>query len=778
MKQERIQIMKHRLLVTSALFGCVTFTASSAQAQVEEDKAIAFEEVVVTASRRGELSVQDIPSSIVAIGESTFEEMSAEGFDDYVKLVPGLTALNSGPGQTQIVIRGVNTGRIAHDNPAAQAAAGIYINEVPVSTSGFNPDLNLFDLNRVEVLRGPQGTLFGASAMSGAIRLITNQPDASGFDSKAQATVSNTDEGAMNYSLKGMVNIPLVEDRLALRVVGYYNDFSGYIDNVQNGEENYNDEKNYGTRATLNWFDENTTVSGMILYQKLETGGRPDEYVPGSVEAFYAGFAGHPAIDFSDIVPTTKGYQTSKLVNDTFNDDLLIGNLTVTIDFDSAELVSSSSYTDRKFKNQLDDTSRARILAGVFPDINSRVTTPFVGATTFTNDVKVKSFTQEVRLQSKGENRIGWMAGFFYDRQDRNFAQTDIMADLGAGLPLGFKDATTANSLFDGDQIHEVKQFALFGEVSVALTDKLEFVTGLRWFDWSLSSEIIQRGAVIDANVAGQIQALRAGSNGFTPKFQINYQLNDEMLYYATASKGFRLGKANSILPTTCDDDLTDAGFPDGAPTTVNPDTLWNYEVGAKTELLDGRVRANASAYLIEWSGLPSQFRLPCGFSFQANAGKVETYGTELDVVALITEDLTVNFGMSALKSKLLSVGGAFSDDLIGSTPPYIPTLTISAGAKYSFDMSNVNGSLRVDLQHVANSWSEFSNNTSALELPSYTTIDLALNLDFAEVGVTIFAKNITNERVVTNIDPERNLPPQISVARPRTYGITVRKSF
>ena len=773
--------MQKTYLAGTALLAYLLTETTPSLAQEETlntEKQVTLDTVVVTADRRGELSVQDLPSSIIAVGEETFDDVSAEGFNDYVKFVPGLTALSSGPGQTQFVLRGINTGRIAHDNPEAQSAAGIYINEVPVSTTGFNPDLNLFDLNRVEVLRGPQGTLFGASAMSGAVRLITNQPDPTQYASKMKATISNTDHGGINYGVKGMANFPIIEDRVALRIVGYYNDFSGWIDNVQNGDNDYNDEESWGGRATLNWYGDNVTLSGSVLYQSLDTGGRPDEYEPGSVEAFYSAFDGSPVIDFSDVTAPTDEFQTFKFVDDTFTDDFLVGNLTATFDFGFAELITSSSYTDREFANTLDDTSRGRILAGVFPVIAGAINPPppFTGPAPFTNDVTVEAFTQEARLQSKGGKHFDWMFGAFYDSQDRTFSQTDTL--VGAGLPLGFNNATIENSLFDGDRFLTTRQFALFSEVNIYLTDKIEFVTGLRWFDWSLDIDTFQRGGVIDADTAGVLQVERASSDGFTPKFQLNFKPTDEMLYYASASKGFRLGRSNSIIPVTCNSDLAAAGFPDGAPTTVEPDELWNYEIGAKTELFNGRVRANAAAYLIEWSGLPSQFRLPCGFSFEANAGEVETLGTEIDIMAQATDTLLVNLGFSYLDSELKDVGGAFPETFLGSTPPYVPNLTMSGGAEYAFNLGGGDGSFRVDVRHVTESQSEFSLNPDAVTLPSYTTIDLAFNLDFSSFGLTVFAKNVSDERVVTNVDPERNLPAQFTVDRPRTYGITLKKEF
>ncbi|MEM1396609.1 MAG: TonB-dependent receptor [Pseudomonadota bacterium] len=774
--------MRKTWLTTSALVTCFAlgaipaFAQDSAAEEANGGTSAALDTIVVSASRRGDVSIQDLPTSIIAVGESTFEEVSAEGFNDYVKFVPGLTALSSGPGQTQFVIRGVNTGRIAHDNPEAQAAVGIYINEVPISTTGFNPDLNLFDLDRVEVLRGPQGTLFGASAMSGAIRLITNQPDPSGFEAKTQTTVSNTDQGGFNYGLKGMVNVPLVGDRLALRVVGYYNDFSGWIDNVQNGDNDYNDEESYGARAAVAWYGDNVTLNGSIIYQNLETGGRPDEYVPGSVEEFYSAFDGSPTIDFSDVVPPTDEYQTFKFVDDTFTDEFVVGNLTATFDFDFAELVSSSSYTYRDFGNTLDDTSRGRILAGVFPVIANAIETPFVGPVPFTNDVTVEAFTQEARLQSKGGEWFDWMFGIFYDTQDREFVQTDTL--VGAGLPLGFNESTIENSLFDGRRDLQTKQFAAFGEVNIYLTEKLEFVTGRRWFDWSLDIDTIQRGGVIDAATAGVVQIERADTDGFTPKFQLNYKATDDMLFYANASKGFRLGRSNSVIPVTCNADLAAAGFPDNAPTTVNPDELWNYELGAKTDLANGRLRANAALYRIEWSGLPSQFRLNCGFSFEANAGEVETNGVELDLVGQLTDNLRLSFGLAYADSELTDVGGAFPETFLGSTPPYVPDLTISGGAKYDFELLNSLASVRADVRHVSSSFSEFDQNPAAIKLPSYTTVDLAANMDYDTFGLSLFVRNVSDERVVTNVDPERNLPPQFSVDRPRTYGLTLRKSF
>lgn len=727
--------------VQAALFGMTT----SAIADVP-----ALEEVVVTASKRGEQALQDIPMAIQAVGEQTLSKLSAESFNDYIKLVPGLTAVSSGGGQSQIVMRGVNATRVNHNDVQEQATVGVYIDEMPVSASGFNPDLNLFDLNRVEVLRGPQGTLYGAASMSGAIRLITNKPNVSEIEGKAEATLSTTEEGGENYSVKGLINFPVLEDKAAVRASVYRTDMDGYIDNLL-GDDDYNDEEIMGGRVSLLFMpNDRLEIIASVLHQEYEAGGRPDEK-SASDNADIQQFSGQVISD---------ELQTVKFFEDGFDDDFDLYNLTLTYDFESVQLVSSTSYFDRSFSNTLDDTFRVSRVLG--PILNQQ----FV-LNQFFNDSEVRNITEELRLSSTGDGWLQWVVGAYYDDQSQEFDQDTIIP----GSPI---------KIFVGEQDIDQTQVAVFGELTAQLTDKIEVTFGLRWFDYERDALIIADGV---ANGGPTLVDNESGENGFNPKYQVTYHASEDALFYASAAKGFRNGKISGFVPAfLCGAELASLGLD---PTGTDVDTLWNYEVGAKTTLAEGQLTLNGAAYYIDWEDIQNRIQLQCGFSVDGNAGEITSKGIELDIGYRPSDNLSLTLGVTYTDSELTETA-AFLPFADGSSAPYVPEWTVSSSAEYYFPITDgAYGFARADIRYVDSSYNEFSDDgvkfdgSRADKLDAYTIVDLTVGMDINERWmVTAFVKNAFDDEVITNIDPDRNLPADYTRARPRTIGVSVKANF
>ena len=309
--------------------------------------AMVIEEIMVTATKRGAQNIQDIAASVSAVGSETLSRVGAQGFDDYLKLINGLTAVNSGAGQTQIILRGINSGRVNHNQPQARSTVGLYIDESPISNVGFNPDANLFDIERVEVLRGPQGTLYGASSMAGAVRLITRQPDPDKFEGRLEVGISTTDSGGENFPVRGMFNIPLSEGEFALRGSFSYVDNSGFIDDIESGEEDYNDEQSWGGKISALWDPDNGfSALFSVLHQELDTDGRPDEFLPNATDPRLAGITGKR--------------RTRKFVADVFESEFTNYNLTLSLDVPWGTFTSSTTYADTSLLNVLDDSFRVQ----------------------------------------------------------------------------------------------------------------------------------------------------------------------------------------------------------------------------------------------------------------------------------------------------------------------------------------------------------------------------------------------------------------------------------
>lgn len=726
--------------------------AAPVHAQDAADADEANGEIIVTATKRGAMSQQDVPFAIQAIGGEQLERTNAQGLEDYVKLVPGLSAVSSGTGQSQIVLRGINSTRITHAQPQAQGTTALYIDEVPISSTGFNPDLNLFDLARVEVLRGPQGTLFGASSMSGAIRLITNEPDTRRFEGKANIFGALTVDGSPSYGAKGLVNIPLGEF-FALRAVGYATHSGGVIDNVAPGnvQKDYDDGDTLGGRVSLAFKKDDLKLIATVMHNDLKTDGRPDEYVKST----------RPTL----LAPMTDDRQTVKFYDDYYNDRITIYNFLVDYSFGGVNLTSSTSYFDRLYKNTLDDTFRIVTLLPV-----SQADVPYVG---FINDTKTKTFVNETRLSSTGEGPFSWVVGGYYQKDKKSFVSfTDAPGFDAAlakrGIPNSFAFGTTrADQVFEGNKDVSLEQLAAFGEATYEIVDGLEATAGLRWFDYKVDVDL-QAAGISNRGPSSVVDSLK--EDGFNKKAQLTYRMSKDNLVYVQYSEGFRVGGVNDFIPTApgalCAGQTYDRVY--------GSDSLENYELGVKTSSMNGKLTFNAAAYRIKWRDMQSTRFLQCGFSYTTNSGEIRNQGVEVELGYRLAPGLSFQFGGSYIDSKVTEATPGFNT--VGDRAPYVPKISLAGSLEYSTDLFGGEGFLRGDVSHVGSSLSEFSR--TSLKLHSYTVVDLAVGFKQDAWELSIYAKNILDERVVTNIDPDRNQPPQFSLGRPATVGVSLTRNF
>jgi iron complex outermembrane recepter protein len=732
-----------------------------------------LEEVVVTAQKRGAVNVQDLAESIQAMSGATLEQNYATGLDDYAGKVPSLSLVDQGTGQTQIIFRGVTTGRITHSQPQDQSTAGLYLDETPITSNTMNPDVALFDVKRIETMEGPQGTLYGASAMSGAIRIITNEPNVDRFEGKVDLTGSRTKNADGSYEGKGMVNVPLADGKAAIRGSGYYISRAGFIDNALTGKKGINDEKLYGGRLAALWKpQDNFTVTASAYFQKQHSDGRPDEYAPND-----------PYLLKSVGTTTTGELQTVKFLDETFDSRFALANLTLSYDLGAHTLVSSSSYLDQKVQNLLDDTVRYQFFFGP----------SFIGP--FPNDTHVRDFSQELRLVSNVTGPWSYVAGLYYQKTRKSFFQDDFLAGsdqffIDIGLPFLTADNFGAppDRIFYGTTAIVAKQIAGFGEVAWKFASGWEATVGLRWFDWKSDADIHYSG-IIQGSDDRRIG--KSSQSGVNPKFRLSYRPNDNLLFYGVASKGFRLGGVNEPVPQTlCAPDLAQIGQVGSTPERFGSDSLWNYELGGKTTWLDRRLRVNPSVYFIKWSGMQSTVTLPtCGFNFVDNSGKAEIYGASLEVEAQAGDHASVYLTGSYTHGKLVSnptTLGISTFGKEGDRIPNVPRYSVSAGIDYGFPqlIGGMDGFARASVEAKGSSYSQFNANASAANfastpiVPSYVAGDVAFGVKANRWELSLFVKNVTDARIVTAIDTDRIQPVTFTRARPRTIGLNYRKSF
>lgn len=799
--------MKHSLhhtalcavTLTALLASALTVSAPAQGAQV-------MEEVVVTARKRGAESIQDIGGSIQVLDGDAMQEKMSTGFADYLREVPSLSTNSSGTGQAQLSMRGISSARLNHANPNIPSTVSVYFDETPISTSGFNPDSALFDISRVEVLRGPQGTLFGASSMSGAIRLIPNDPDTNELLSSVSISAYDTEDGSGSYNVHGMLNIP-VTDRFALRGVVYSLLNGGFIDNVYSGEDDYNDEKISGGRLTGLWdVTDSFTAKAMIMYQKSDSDGRPQEQRRNDSAESTTG-AGYdlalPSESIDQFIITGER-QNVKFVDNTFEEDFLLTSLQFDLALDQYSLTSVTSYFDREMDNTLDDTRRTRNLLGIANSFGAAgapvfalgdydpVTLDgaiFLEQVDLENKTRNEKFTQELRINSVFSGPFNFVAGLYYEDDSRKLDQINDLDGLDAwiaspsdldGFFLGSTFGSSLdNAYFDGTFDVDTTQFAAFAEASFEFGD-FELTGGGRYYDYEQDAFIRWQGWV---EFSDDLLQETSSESGFNPKVELLYRPSEETTFFAKAAEGFRIGSVQQFInPVFCDAELASLGI-DGVPTTIDGDSLWSYEAGVKQTFGGGRTTANVSVYQMDWENARTQTFLGCGWIAEFALVDIVSRGVELEVVSQATErlelELAAAYNQSEVDGNLAPSAPPIAFD--GDEAPFSPDWKVTAGFRYEIPDAFAGGDwhIRGDISYVSSQFNELgTTQLERVELESSTVLNLYSGVTLDNWEFSVFIRNLTDERIVMGADTDRQRPAQLAVGRPRNAGVTVTYNF
>lgn len=667
------------------------------------EKVAGLQEVVVTAQRRAE-SIEKVPMSIAAFNQTTLDELHIQSFSDLASVVPGLvlsTPQGLSQAQSDVAIRGIFSGGNA-------ATTGIYIDETPIvirqnaaaATSG-SPLPDIFDLERIEVLRGPQGTLFGAGAMGGAIRYITPQPsleNASGF---AKVEFGITDRGAPSYDAGVAYGTPVVQGYAAFRLSGWLHSDGGYID-IQDPytgtvvRRNANSSNSYVLRPAFTVAPtEALTITPAVFFQHRHS-DEPDEYWATGLPNPEAG-------------AHVSGFGAT--VSQPATDDLTVASLAVKFDFKGMSFQSDTSYTHRSY-NALDDWST------LYPPFFGLPPLPPALASFSAHDRDLewtRAWQQEFRLASKdSESRLSWVVGAYYRHALDGLSQlqqpdlspiTELAPYPGCAAPcnslqyFGVPDYVINGQSYSAYSYFTTvtEQEAAFGELAVKILPRLKANIGLR----------IERAGVID-----QLQIYGGPLNGdsthtvpdevqtpITPRFGLSYQVTDSDMVYATAAKGYRTGGSNfvSALLGLCQPSEAALGIT-SVPATFGSDTLWSYEIGTKDSFFDRRLALQASAYYIDWTGIQTAVVLPsCGASFTANRGKAISQGFDLQLAVLLTAGLTVSANVGYTDAYYPDAAYAAPSNGVvpllngaGDKLPGVPPWSAAAHVEYSFGMGHL----------------------------------------------------------------------------------------
>ncbi|HEX8482706.1 MAG TPA: TonB-dependent receptor [Allosphingosinicella sp.] len=798
------------VFLAGASFAACIAAAAPAHAQTEAEQEAQAENraadeagddstIYVTATKR-ETTLLEVPFSINAQTEKDIQRLGAGTIEDLSRNVAGLNVQNLGPGQSQVSIRGVSAGQIIRDQPGVKEQVGVYLDESVVSLSLFQPDLDLFDLNRVETLRGPQGTLFGSGSVGGTIRYITNQPTVERVEGLVEGNLNLVGGDSLGGHIKGAVNAPL-GDHAAVRAVAYHTEYAGFINARREGgaiDENVNDGRRTGGRiAVLLQPTPNISVTPRIVYQEVRAHG----FNRQEVYNLYANqfTTTRPAVTFRE-------REQFLLLDEKFADNTFLADLTASAETGGVEITSVTTYINR-------DILVSRDASALTGSVSVDLGFPTAGVMLPSNLVDttdLKTFTQELRLSSAGDGPFQWVIGGFYSDVNRLYSQrlptpgyeafTD--ARLGAGVSASVRNGFPADSPYNADLPYDIKQKAVFGEASYDITEALTATAGLRYYDFKEVRSF--RSGGLFAN--GDNQTDQTKSDGFSPRLLLSYEAADDVIINLQASKGFRLGGVNDPLNEglcSAQDRIDYGGFD-----RYDDETLWNYEAGVKSQF--GPISFNAAAFYTNIKNL--QVTADAGSCssrvvFNADA---HTMGVEFELTARPTRGLDLSLAGSFVEAefdetRLKQNGSVLEGIRDGNRLPSVPKFQVAASAFYSFPIGGgeEEAYFGVTLQHVGTRFTQpgdqennprtfvhglpfggapaGASTTLDLKLPDYQLLNLSAGAELGNgLEFMVYLNNVLDENAILAFDRERGGRARLGfhVGQPRTFGLTVRQRF
>jgi iron complex outermembrane recepter protein len=771
--------------------------ASAADEAAAPDTSLTLEEVVVTANKLNATKVLDTPASIQAISGDALQTAGVSGIMDVAGQIPGLSIQDLGPGDKKYVIRGINS--------TGYATTGVYYGEAVISGSnaddggGFESDIRLYDLDHIEVLRGPQGTLYGASSMSGTIRFIPKAPDLnniSGYGTIEGSKTSHTERE--NYNFNGAVNLPLIDGVLAVRMVGWKEYDAGYVNAIRVGTgvtalaatkggptvqpvnpvgllQGINDDNVGGGRIMVRYqpFDKLTIDANYTA--QTETSGGSSRYTPAGVTAFNLGPI--TPVQGCDLCNTD-------VTQSPWQDNIKVFGTTITYDTGVGTVTGTTNQYNRHTNFNFDSTP-------VLVSFN----VPIPAETTEPRERQLNS--SEIRYASAFDSPVNFVTGV-YREHEHQFLNVNVLTTNGFGLPTGpfcnnnSCDALTypgtGTTFFGRSDERWTTSYAGFGEVTWKATDALTAVAGIRYFTESL------QGVQIQTHPFGGFPSTNSNLvpvydpnetfNKVTWKGNVSYKFSDAVLAYGTVSTGFRSGGLNAVSEPF-----------EPIPAAFAPDSLTNFEVGAKGRLLDGMFDYQADVYFIRWNNIQVQeTTADAAFVYQGNAGEAKVKGVELELTAHPIQYLTASLAGSWQEAYLAQGASAAQYALnptlgrTGDGIPNVPRFQANLGLNYTRPIMNGwDGMAAADASFRGRENSYFSSALLSLGPPPvhenvplspYTLVNLRLGVIKDLWSVTAFARNLTNKRAEISAINSSQDPNALLTVQPRTIGLSVTRKF
>lgn len=712
---------------------------------------MSLEEVVVTAQKRSE-RLQDVPVPVTAIGAESLAERNQLRLQDYFASVPGLNVNSAGNGQTSLSIRGVSTGGLTN------ATVGITVDDVPYGSSsilGYSavlvPDIDPADLARVEILRGPQGTLYGASSIGGLVKYVTADPSVGGFRGRVQADLTNVGDGGTGYGVRGLVNVPL-SDTAAVRLSGYRRRDAGFVDDPTLGRSDVNTVDVTGGRVSALWQPSDSfSLKLSALLQNTDGDGSSQVDVNS---------LGQPTL--GELVHSrTRG-------TDTYELRARIYSATAAAKLGALDLTSVSSYGKTRYFSPLDfsASSYGRVFAPALFNVN--------GASVV-NQFETEKYTQELRLGSPAGEKIEWLLGAFYTHEKTPAVQSINAIDPATGAVAGLLLASPFPTTY--------QEYAAFANLTVHFTDRFDVQLGARQAEIRQKYSEIDSGPVLElfGIPGGELvnDPLKTSDRAFTYLVTPRLKVSPDLMVYARIASGYRPGGPNPGVPAL----LPVASY--------EPDKTTNYELGMKSALLDHRLSLEASVYYIDWKDIQIQLTdSTTGFTYFRNAGKARSQGLELSLEARPATGLTVALAASVNDSKLLDdlpSGGAVASS--GDRLPGSSRFTGSLSIDQEFPLgAQLIGFVGGTLSRVGEREGLFPQEPAPpnvrVSLPGYTLGDLRGGVRAGSWTATVLVSNVADERGVIafqarSLSASRPTDPfYASYVRPRTYGLSIAKEF
>ena len=780
----RIPVSPIAYAVSVALAGGVApFAAAQTQAQSAD-----LEAVIVTARKREE-TLLDIPQEIQAISQEQLERANLDSIEEFSRFVPSLSYTATVPGRGTIYFRGV-----ADDSSSfiADASAAIYLDEQPLTQSSLQPEIRLIDIERIEALPGPQGTLYGASSQAGTLRYITNKPDPSAFTTDVALDAYTVDHGDEGYEVSGVVNVPL-GDTVALRVVGFTARDAGFIDNVLGTslggtfdnadfvEDDVNHSEHVGGRAALRWLaNEDWTVDASVVYQQLDANSYAEEDLSNGIN-------GHTELEGREL-------SVVRFLDESRSDEWTQLALTLQGNVGFGQFTSASSYFTRRIAYHQDNTDYTFYLSHAFGAYyNVYDLGPDPVGLGWRDGPFTDRFAQEFRLQGSTE-KLTWVTGLFYEHIEEGFNFFSRIEDY-EDTP-GFtarqyyalyynedpiEPGSTDNAFYHAKNDQKTEQYAVFGEVAYSPNDHWSLTAGLRWFDHTRTRTYFTQQP--NGHSSSLLPIAENSTSDITKKLSVQYNFNENAMVYALYSDGFRAGGRNVVRPNTV------------LPADYDADFLDNYELGFKSRWAGGKYALNLTAFQMEWKDYQIEVVDP-GPLFAilvANVGDAEIKGVSLDFTAFLWDSLDVGLNLQLLDPETKA-----NEPILGLLPgdrlPFSAQEKGSIWAEYTFPGEFAGGHVYARFQ-----WTYTGNSLNGLPTPeldgagnvidivdptlqpAYQISDFKIGLAAENWEVYAYVDNVFDERAIlfdqfTELGIRTN--DLRTVNEPRAWGIGFTKSW